>query len=320
MWAERRQPARQLKRSSSTRNSLGISPCRGNLVSGGDKVSIVLFFFSSCFQLPLPHLSPLSHPHPHPLYIHGRALVHFSHSFPTFPCTTLLSFPRLFLRKMLFFQSLVTVLALSIVSTVAAPHGLRRRCSHPSVAAAHSSSANVALASKSASESSSEATSSPFSSKAHSASSSAQPSSSSVHSSSASSASPKPSAVTQKSASGLLAALFPVSQSDSWTTSSSASDPRPLSDSTLRPTKLLSALSHDYVTSNGKEAMKAHFQQGSYTFHEPLGGLSFYAPGPSDVDLTTAKEATFGYSVFFPDGFEFNKGGKLPGLCMSLNL
>jgi hypothetical protein len=33
--------------------------------------------------------------------------------------------------------------------------------------------------------------------------------------------------------------------------------------------------------------------------------------------LTTAKEATLGYSVLFQDGFEFNLGGKLPGLCTS---
>ena len=62
--------------------------------------------------------------------------------------------------------------------------------------------------------------------------------------------------------------------------------------------------------------MQAHYPAGSYNFgHEPRGGFSFYAPGPSDVNLTTAKEATFGYSVYFPDDFQFVKGGKLPGLC-----
>jgi hypothetical protein len=63
--------------------------------------------------------------------------------------------------------------------------------------------------------------------------------------------------------------------------------------------------------------MQAHYPQGSYNFqHDPKGGFSFYAPGPSDVDLTTAKEATFGYSVYFENDFDFNLGGKLPGLCM----
>jgi len=40
----------------------------------------------------------------------------------------------------------------------------------------------------------------------------------------------------------------------------------------------------------------------------------FYTAGPSNVDLTTAKEVTLGYSVMFEEDFEWNKGGKLPGL------
>ncbi|KAJ3511261.1 hypothetical protein NLJ89_g4204 [Agrocybe chaxingu] len=61
--------------------------------------------------------------------------------------------------------------------------------------------------------------------------------------------------------------------------------------------------------------MKAHYPKGSYTFgNSPQGGFSFYAPGPANVDLSSAKEATFGYSVFFPKGFGFQLGGKLPGL------
>jgi hypothetical protein len=61
--------------------------------------------------------------------------------------------------------------------------------------------------------------------------------------------------------------------------------------------------------------MQAHYPQGSFNFqHEPQGGISFYAPGPDSLDITTAKELTFGYSVYFPEGFDFNKGGKLPGI------
>ena len=72
---------------------------------------------------------------------------------------------------------------------------------------------------------------------------------------------------------------------------------------------------------DGKKSMKAHFPQGSYTFsHSPQGGFSFYAPGPASVDLTTAKEATFGYTAYFPSGFDFVKGGKVPGLCESFYL
>lgn len=120
-----------------------------------------------------------------------------------------------------------------------------------------------------------------------------------------------------------LSALFPVSGSGkTWSTSPLSDSPLPLSDSTLNPIKVLSTLSHDYVSApDGKKAMKAHYPKGSYTFeHDPQGGISFYAPGPSSVDLTTAKEATLGYSVFFEEGFSFNKGGKLPGLCKSTYL
>jgi hypothetical protein len=116
---------------------------------------------------------------------------------------------------------------------------------------------------------------------------------------------------------GLLKALFPANDgSSSWSTNTLFGDVSPLSDDTFRPTKKISALDPDYVSApDGKKAMRAHFPKGSYTFtHSPLGGLSFYAPGPKNVDLTEAKEATFGYSVYFPKGFQFNKGGKLPGL------
>jgi hypothetical protein len=61
--------------------------------------------------------------------------------------------------------------------------------------------------------------------------------------------------------------------------------------------------------------MQAVYSKGSYALKtSPAGGLSFYAQGPKNVDLSTAKEATFGYSVFFEKGFDFNRGGKLPGI------
>lgn len=117
--------------------------------------------------------------------------------------------------------------------------------------------------------------------------------------------------------SGLLDKLFPVSNFiDSWTTSP-GDGALPLSDSTFRPTNVLKSVPHTYTNApDGKKAMKAHYPKGSYTFgHNPQGGFSFYAPGPDNVDLSSAKEATLGYSVFFPNGFDFQKGGKLPGIC-----
>ena len=85
----------------------------------------------------------------------------------------------------------------------------------------------------------------------------------------------------------------------------------------FRSTKVLTALSRDIVKApDGKLGMKAHYPEGSYTFgHDPMGGFSFYAKGPSDVDLSTALEATFGYSVFFEEDFEYQLGGKLLGFC-----
>lgn len=89
-----------------------------------------------------------------------------------------------------------------------------------------------------------------------------------------------------------------------------------MQDSTFRPNSMLKDIAPSYVQHAGKNAMKAHFPAGSFNpSHSPRGGLSFYGPGPSNVDLTTAKEVTFGYSVFFPDGFNFVKGGKMPGIC-----
>ncbi len=63
--------------------------------------------------------------------------------------------------------------------------------------------------------------------------------------------------------------------------------------------------------------MQASYPAGSYNVTStPLGGVSFYALGPASVNLTTAKEVTFGYSIYFPFRFQFAKGGQLPGLGM----
>ena len=118
----------------------------------------------------------------------------------------------------------------------------------------------------------------------------------------------------------LLEQLLPIVNSvASWTTSPSA-EALPLDDATFRPTKEIKNLSHNYVNApDGKKSMQAHYPKGSFTFgNQPQGGFSFYAPGPQDVDLSTAKEALFGYSVFFPENFDFVKGGKLPGICKFL--
>ena len=111
--------------------------------------------------------------------------------------------------------------------------------------------------------------------------------------------------------------LFPVSSNDSWSVSSQVQHALPFDDATLRPTKEAHDFSHPYVNApDGVYSIKAFYPKGSYNpSGTPRGGLSFYAPGPVSVDLTTAKEATLSYSVLFEDGFDFVMGGKLPGLC-----
>jgi hypothetical protein len=118
--------------------------------------------------------------------------------------------------------------------------------------------------------------------------------------------------------SSLTKKLFPYGFGNGfWTTAEGIDGARPLSDATLKPIKVLNALPRDVVKApDGKLGMKAHYPQGSYTLHhDPLGGFSFYAKGPSDVDLSKALEATFGYSVFFEKGFGYQLGGKLLGFC-----
>jgi hypothetical protein len=115
---------------------------------------------------------------------------------------------------------------------------------------------------------------------------------------------------------GLLGNLFPAGSRNSWTTSPASTNALPLSDSTFKPTNVLKSVPHRYANApDGKRGVQAHYPKGSYTFgHKPQGGFSFYAPGP--LNLENAKEVTFGYSTFFPKGFNFQLGGKLPGLCM----
>ncbi|EJD35519.1 hypothetical protein AURDEDRAFT_75191, partial [Auricularia subglabra TFB-10046 SS5] len=53
---------------------------------------------------------------------------------------------------------------------------------------------------------------------------------------------------------------------------------------------------------------------GSYNpSGKPRGGFGFYLGGPSGFNFGGANELLFSYAVKFDNGFEFNKGGKLPG-------
>ncbi|KAJ7823656.1 hypothetical protein B0H13DRAFT_2445312 [Mycena leptocephala] len=105
-----------------------------------------------------------------------------------------------------------------------------------------------------------------------------------------------------------LAALFPLPNPVSmWTTLPGAPGALPLSDATLQPFKEMAQTKHTYSNApDGKAAMVANYPQGSFNpSHDPRG---------ASLDFTTALELTFGYSVMFPAGFQWNKGGKLPGV------
>ena len=122
---------------------------------------------------------------------------------------------------------------------------------------------------------------------------------------------------------GSLGQLFPVGSSGrSWTTAPESENALSLSDGTLQPFSILRSVPYKFTSApDGKRALQAEYPKGSYTFtHSPQGGFSFYAKGPDSVDLTKAKEATFGYRIYFPAGFAFNKGGKLPGFCALFSL
>lgn len=92
-----------------------------------------------------------------------------------------------------------------------------------------------------------------------------------------------------------------------------------LSDSALNVIKVQSGMSHNVVTKEGKTAWQADYPKGSWNpSNTPLGGFGFYLGGSDEfynAIMNGADEVILGYSIFFEDGFEFNKGGKLPGVC-----
>jgi len=63
---------------------------------------------------------------------------------------------------------------------------------------------------------------------------------------------------------------------------------------------------------DGSTAVKVNFPAGSYDYQGPNGGVNFYSN--TGLNLSNAREVTSSYSVLFAEGFEFNQGGKLPGL------
>lgn len=119
---------------------------------------------------------------------------------------------------------------------------------------------------------------------------------------------------------GLLAVLPAQGIKDGWTLAGpDSADVKSLvlSDDLFDIVKEIKDLPHDIVTVDGKKAVHGHMEKGAVALNDsPKGGFSFYTPGPkgSKLDLDKAREISFGYSVKFSKGYDFNKGGKLPGL------
>ncbi|KAH8111192.1 hypothetical protein DFH11DRAFT_1690460 [Phellopilus nigrolimitatus] len=83
-----------------------------------------------------------------------------------------------------------------------------------------------------------------------------------------------------------------------------------LSDKALNVIKVQSGMTHNVVTQNGKTAWEAVYPQGSWNPSQHSARRLRLLPC---AVAGGANEIVFGYSVMFQDGFEFNKGGKLPG-------
>lgn len=76
------------------------------------------------------------------------------------------------------------------------------------------------------------------------------------------------------------------------------------------------SMNNTNLNSNNDTVMQVLYPKGSANpdrrnSSSPIGGIGFYA---SPLDLSTSTNVSLYYSVFFPTNFDFNKGGKLPGL------
>jgi hypothetical protein len=103
-----------------------------------------------------------------------------------------------------------------------------------------------------------------------------------------------------------------------------------LADKELGVHKVTSSTMHRLVkppptsTSNApSSAWEAVYPKGSINPSAPIpGGFGFYLSGPTMFAkrLETASEVIFSYRMMLQDGWEWVKGGKLPGVCKSCDL
>lgn len=131
--------------------------------------------------------------------------------------------------------------------------------------------------------------------------------------------------------------LFPPSTSASarfsWSTCTSLESDFvtkfPLDDRVLNVHRVSSRTSHNIVvppppiSSSAhcvppEQAWEAFYPKGSINpTNKIAGGFGFYMSGPADFrdSLREASEVLVSYSVMFQSDFEWQKGGKMPGIC-----
>lgn len=64
---------------------------------------------------------------------------------------------------------------------------------------------------------------------------------------------------------------------------------------------------------DGSDSVPAYFHAGAVGLKNGEG-LNFYSTGPDSWAVEGAKEIVMSYSIWFEDGLDFVKGGKLPGV------
>jgi hypothetical protein len=79
-----------------------------------------------------------------------------------------------------------------------------------------------------------------------------------------------------------------------------------------KPEEVVFSDDRDNTTPPSTSLLQLLFPAGSIDpGKKPQGGAEFYA---SPIDITSARNVSLQYSVFFPLGFDFVLGGKMPGL------
>lgn len=133
----------------------------------------------------------------------------------------------------------------------------------------------------------------------------------SANTTSVSSAAASSSSASLSGLSGLLAYLLPSSTSDEWTTATDSSSALSF-DAALKPL-YAGKLPSTGSAPDGTTAHIADYPAGIYGLSG--SGFNFYSEGiHNGVDVSSASEVMFSYSVYFESDFDFNKGGKMPGL------